>query len=80
MIYDFGGGTFDVSILRIENGVFEVLATHGNNFLGGDDIDIAIAKHWISKANLNLSKSEFNELRILAEKQNGFYGIMIIRL
>ncbi|MBK6546583.1 MAG: Hsp70 family protein [Saprospiraceae bacterium] len=72
MIYDFGGGTFDVSILRIENGVFEVLATHGNNFLGGDDIDIAIAKHWISKANLNLSKSEFNELRILAEKTKRF--------
>ncbi len=39
MIYDLGGGTFDVSILEISDGVFEVLATHGNNMLGGDDFD-----------------------------------------
>ena len=38
-VYDFGGGTFDVSILRVEKGVFRVLATHGNTHLGGDDID-----------------------------------------
>jgi len=46
MVYDLGGGTFDVSILRIENGIFEVLATHGDNLLGGDDLDAAIARHW----------------------------------
>lgn len=39
MIYDLGGGTFDVSILEIGDGVFEVLATNGNNMLGGDDFD-----------------------------------------
>jgi molecular chaperone DnaK (HSP70) len=38
-VYDFGGGTFDVSILRLHDGIFEVLATNGNTHLGGDDID-----------------------------------------
>ncbi len=39
MVYDLGGGTFDVSILDIDDGVIEVLATNGNNHLGGDDFD-----------------------------------------
>jgi molecular chaperone DnaK len=43
-VYDFGGGTFDVTLLDLSNNVFEVLATAGNTFLGGDDIDIAIAE------------------------------------
>ena len=45
-VYDFGGGTFDISILKLHNGIFEVLATNGNTHLGGDDIDnllIAVA-------------------------------------
>ncbi len=42
LVYDLGGGTFDVSILELGDGVFEVLATHGNNTLGGDDFDQAI--------------------------------------
>ncbi len=42
-VYDLGGGTFDVSILKIHEGVFEVLATHGDTFLGGDDFDRALA-------------------------------------
>ena len=46
-VYDLGGGTFDISILRIEDGIFEVLATNGNTFLGGDDFDQAIMKHWL---------------------------------
>ena len=41
-VYDLGGGTFDISILELNNGVFEVLATNGNTHLGGDDIDAAI--------------------------------------
>ncbi|QEY58357.1 Fe-S protein assembly chaperone HscA [Pseudomonas sp. C27(2019)] len=45
-IYDLGGGTFDVSILRLSRGVFEVLATGGDSALGGDDFDHAIA-HWV---------------------------------
>ncbi len=45
LIYDLGGGTFDVSILRLSRGVFEVLATAGDTHLGGDDFDDALAKH-----------------------------------
>ena len=45
-VYDLGGGTFDISILRLSKGVFEVLATGGNSALGGDDFDHAIA-HWL---------------------------------
>ena len=45
LIYDLGGGTFDVSILRPSRGVFEVLATAGDTHLGGDDFDSALAKH-----------------------------------
>jgi molecular chaperone DnaK len=44
-VYDLGGGTFDVSILELNNGVFEVLATNGNTRLGGDDIDAAVVRH-----------------------------------
>ena len=41
-VYDFGGGTFDISILSIKGGIFEVLATNGDTHLGGDDIDRAL--------------------------------------
>jgi len=54
-VYDLGGGTFDVSILQIQNGIFEVLATNGNTFLGGDDFDRAILNYWIEKNNLDFS-------------------------
>ncbi len=46
-IYDLGGGTFDISILSIEEGIFEVLSTHGDTFLGGDDFDQEIVNHWL---------------------------------
>src|SRR3984957_5769495 len=52
-VYDLGGGTFDVSILQIQNGIFEVLSTNGNTFLGGDDFDRAIVDYWIDRNNLN---------------------------
>tara|TARA_R110000868_G_scaffold189695_2_gene432979 strand:- start:25375 stop:27141 length:1767 start_codon:yes stop_codon:yes gene_type:complete len=45
LIYDFGGGTFDVSLLKLTDGVFRVMATGGDTYLGGDDIDKAIATH-----------------------------------
>ncbi|MBM3412176.1 MAG: Fe-S protein assembly chaperone HscA [Bacteroidetes bacterium] len=48
-VYDLGGGTFDVSILQINNGIFEVLSTHGDSYLGGDDIDRAIVEFWIQQ-------------------------------
>lgn len=49
MIYDLGGGTFDVSILEIGDGVFEVLATNGNNMLGGDDFDKKIMDYLVEE-------------------------------
>jgi molecular chaperone HscA len=55
-VYDLGGGTFDVSILSIQNGIFEVLSTNGNTFLGGDDFDRAIVHYWIEKNNLNAAQ------------------------
>jgi len=72
-VYDLGGGTFDVSILSIDNGIFEVLATHGDTFLGGDDVDRAILKHWAEGANwseqrLQEDRAFAQELRLLAEE------------
>lgn len=71
-VYDLGGGTFDISILRIENGIFEVLATNGDTFLGGDDIDKAIVQFWISKYDISstlLDDKSFQQLfRLSAEK------------
>lgn len=52
-VYDLGGGTFDVSILQIQNGIFEVLSTNGNTFLGGDDFDRAILNYWIEQNKLD---------------------------
>ena len=51
-VYDLGGGTFDVSILRIQQGIFEVLSTNGDTYLGGDDFDRAVAEHWQATASL----------------------------
>jgi molecular chaperone HscA len=71
-VYDLGGGTFDVSILQIQNGIFEVLATNGNTFLGGDDFDKAILNYWIEKNKLNFKDIASNTalmqtLRLQAE-------------
>jgi len=51
-VYDLGGGTFDISILRLNKGVFEVLATGGDSALGGDDFDGALVEHLVTKAGL----------------------------
>lgn len=72
-VYDLGGGTFDVSILAIQNGIFEVLSTNGNTFLGGDDFDRAILHYWIEKNNLNTTELAANaslmqSLRLKAEE------------
>jgi molecular chaperone HscA len=72
-VYDLGGGTFDVSILQIQNGIFEVLATNGDTFLGGDDFDRAIVDYWIEKNQLNKADLIANrelaqELRLKAEE------------
>ena len=49
VVYDFGGGTFDVSVLSIKKGVYKVLSTKGDTHLGGDDIDSLISKHLVKK-------------------------------
>jgi len=68
-VYDFGGGTFDISILTITSGVFEVLSTNGNTFLGGDDLDSAIVNHWVEKNNFTGDPDEIKQqLRLKAEE------------
>jgi molecular chaperone HscA len=52
-VYDFGGGTFDISILRLSRGVFEVLATGGDSALGGDDFDAALAEWVLQQASID---------------------------
>jgi len=61
-VFDLGGGTFDISILELNQGVFQVLATNGNTRLGGDDIDNALIKH-LSRATGNPSASVAARLR-----------------
>ena len=74
MIYDLGGGTFDVSILEISDGVFEVLATNGNNMLGGDDFDRRLMDYMaeeFKKSNgvdLTKDKMAMQRLKEAAEK------------
>ncbi len=72
-VYDLGGGTFDVSILNINNGVFEVLSTNGDTYLGGDDFDRAIVQHWQKENELTdeelLQNSSLKQtLRLKAEE------------
>lgn len=72
-VYDLGGGTFDISILRINGGIFEVLSTNGDTYLGGDDFDREIVKCWatelgITDEELSVHKSLAQELRLMAEE------------
>ncbi len=61
-MFDLGGGTFDISILEIQKGVFEVKSTNGNTFLGGEDFDNALLQHLVS---------EFKK------EQVGFYSTLV---
>ena len=72
-VYDLGGGTFDISILRVKEGVFEVLATNGNTHLGGDDFDRAVVQ-WLLEdvkavhgADLSRDPEALQDLRLGAE-------------
>ncbi len=68
-VYDLGGGTFDISILTIQNGIFEVLSTNGNTFLGGDDFDYAISNFWKEEIGIKiLNTSDKQVLRLHAER------------
>jgi Fe-S protein assembly chaperone HscA len=72
-VYDLGGGTFDISILRVKDGVFEVLATNGNTYLGGDDFDRAMVQWLLGDirathgVDLSTDPEALQELRLGAE-------------
>lgn len=74
LVFDLGGGTFDISILELGEGVFEVKATNGNNLLGGDDFDEKVIKHLVAEFNkyegIDLSKDRMamQRLKEAAEK------------
>lgn len=73
VVYDLGGGTFDVSILKIKNGIFEVLATNGNTHLGGDDIDRRLMRlvleeiHRLHQVDLSASPDALQQVRLASE-------------
>ena len=68
-VFDFGGGTFDISILSIKEGIFEVLATNGDTHLGGDDIDRALVDWLLAElpGTLKLDRHVWNSARMAAE-------------
>ena len=68
LVYDLGGGTFDVSVLDLNDGVFKVLATGGNSSLGGDDFDNLIVTHIIEKLNLNIDDDKKNKLYLYSKE------------
>jgi molecular chaperone HscA len=76
-VYDLGGGTFDISILTIHNGIFEVLSTNGDTYLGGDDMDNLLVRYWQEdpgegNADLgigsSIDKTLAQQLRVTAEQ------------
>jgi molecular chaperone HscA len=87
-VYDLGGGTFDISVLRISNGIFDVLSTNGDTYLGGDDFDHAIVSFWMKQTGITedemlLHKDLAQEFRLKAEEakkhlssNNFFKGII----
>ena len=71
-VYDLGGGTFDISILRMSDGVFEVLSTNGDTYLGGDDIDRSLLNYWAKQlgwdeADHTADPERWQQLRLKAE-------------
>lgn len=79
-VYDLGGGTFDISILHISNGIVEVLSTNGDTYLGGDDLDNVIVQHWasennITKEDLKNNKDLAQALRLKAEEAKKYVSV-----
>ncbi len=72
LIYDLGGGTFDVSILKLTDGVFEVLATGGNSALGGDDIDRLLTNWLIKQLSIDPSNVSLHDKSILAQQAKAY--------
>ena len=80
-VYDLGGGTFDVSILRIAGGIFDVLSTNGNTYLGGDDMDKTIVDFWMKKNGMTgeewlLHDSLKQQLRLKAEEAKKHLSVL----
>ncbi len=72
VVYDLGGGTFDVTILTLEDGVFDILSTNGDTYLGGDDMDKTIVNHWLDLHKIEhqylIDNKDFSQqIRLLAE-------------
>ncbi|OON68042.1 Fe-S protein assembly chaperone HscA [Hymenobacter sp. CRA2] len=71
-VYDLGGGTFDISILSLHQGIFEVLSTNGDTYLGGDDFDRVVVNHWVHRHELQhlvANDAQLKQrLRLLAEQ------------
>ena len=65
LVYDLGGGTFDVSVVRIEEGVVEVISSHGNNHLGGDDFDQKIVAHILEQIKIKQGVDVADEPRAM---------------
>ena len=79
-VYDLGGGTFDISILKIANGIFEVLSTNGDTYLGGDDFDNAIVKFWMEQSSINEDELKNNKefaqaIRLKAEEAKKYLSV-----
>ena len=66
LVYDLGGGTFDVSVVRIEEGVVEVISSHGNNHLGGDDFDHKIVEHLLDHLKIKHGVDVSNQPQAMA--------------
>lgn len=77
VVYDLGGGTFDVTVLTLEEGVFDILSTNGDTYLGGDDFDQSIVHYWLKTYSIPIdylseNKEFAQEMRLLAEKAKKF--------
>jgi molecular chaperone DnaK len=87
-VYDFGGGTFDISILRVEDGVFQVLSTNGDTHLGGDDIDRLLIERALAQQAGRASAERIQEVRNAAihakwdlseQTETTFQGVRLTR-
>ncbi len=82
-VYDLGGGTFDLSILQLDHGIFQVLSTHGDTHLGGDDLDETLAHFLLKKANLSSQEIDSQRLKTAArqaKEELSFVEETVVRL
>ena len=74
IVYDLGGGTFDVSLLSIDDGVFEVLATSGDTHLGGEDFDQRVIKHLVSVYKVKTGRDVSDDARAMSKLKRAVEG------